>query len=233
MKKVYIPTNEELICMKNDGLNIYTYLLNKTIESLIMEDILYEEEDMFEVSYNQFSEYPEIVYAIAKLYPERIKENDRAMNDTKLCMKLINSLQSKDKSIYGLDNMTQFSEDVLKDKNVIIETIKMLSTSIPKNPRYRFEYLGPNQVLDDIFAGEVNPDIISNDIVDSITSIEPAYYIKLKDRKDIINLHEKIKKSILRYSFRYGVNGQEYELTDERTKKLIRQLEIHKKNHHF
>ena len=46
MKKVYIPTEEELQKLNYLGIDTYKYLLSKTAETLIIEDIIYEEIDM-------------------------------------------------------------------------------------------------------------------------------------------------------------------------------------------
>ena len=238
MKQIYIPTQEELSCLKNAGGNTYKYILTKTIESVIMADVIYEEEDMFDVAYDKFSEYPEIIWAIAKLYPEKISEHDRAMNDTNLCMQIIPTLKQPDRRIYGLDMMTQFSDTVLQNPDVIKETINTLSVGLQDNPRYRFEYLGPNPVLDDLFACETNIDVISQDILDSITYIEPAYYAKLeemllKNAKESRNVYSLIIRSALRYSFRYGIKQSSFKPDVEKAKKLYRHLQEHKKNYQF
>ena len=239
MKKVYIPTMEEILCINNNiNGGAYNFLLNKTIEAMIMADVIYEEEDMFDVAYDKFPEYPEILYSIAKMYPEKIKEHERARNDIDLCVKLIPALKQQNKSIYGLDGMTQFSDSVLQNPNVIRQTIKTLSEQLQNNPRYRFEYFGPNQILDDIFARDINIDTIYPELAAAITYIEPAYFPKLyytlmKTKKNNQRLYYQLHDSVVNYSFRYGINGSGYKIEDEKTKKLIRHLDEHKNNYQF
>jgi len=41
MKKIYIPTTDELYELQSLGTNIHKYLISKVIETLIMEDTIY------------------------------------------------------------------------------------------------------------------------------------------------------------------------------------------------
>lgn len=237
MKKVYIPTPKDLRCMESVGIDIYSYLLNKTVESIIMVDIIYNKDDMFDIAYDTFYDYPEILYAIAKMYPEKIKDNKRARNDVDLCIKLIPNLKQQSTAIYGLDRIAQFSDTVLQNHDVINQVIRTLSKCIEYNPKYRFEYLEPNPILDKIFSGDIDIDL-SKELFDSITFIEPAYYTKLKDKilkenKDLRSLYDIVIRNALRYSFRYGISINCYEQKEERIKKLYRRLETHKAKYHF
>ena len=81
MKKVYIPTEEELQQLNYLGINPYNYLFSKVTETLIMEDIIYGEIDMLDTAYEQLSEFPEIIYAISRIYPEKIAPSVYARKD--------------------------------------------------------------------------------------------------------------------------------------------------------
>ena len=82
MKKVYIPTMDELYQMQDitDGHSIYKYILIKAIESLIIDGINYPNKGMLKSAYKYLRENPDIAYAICKLYPEEIKYSEYAKN---------------------------------------------------------------------------------------------------------------------------------------------------------
>ena len=246
MKKVYIPTTEELHYMQKMGLSMYHYLLSKTIESLVMADVIYEEEDMFEVAYDELPEYKEIIYAIAKMYPERISESEKARSDVKLCRKLILAFAKKHITLNELDKMRYFSEDTLRDNQVIIEIINTLSNNLHLDPRYRFQYAGPNDVLDKLFACETTIDTISNNTLDALICVEPAYLTKVsklfQNKKDIEELEKATIRGSIRYAGRYGINAHNYGRSknddiltnpNERVKKLIRVLDRHREYYKY
>lgn len=248
MKKVYIPTIEELSSMQENmkllDLRIYQYLLAKMIETLIMEDVMYEEIDMFEVAYDNFAEYPEIIYGIAKLYPERISESKKASNDADLCAKLIPNLIMQDKSIYGLDNLLQFSNDTLKNPEVIKKTINTLGGKLNTYPKYRFDYKEPNNLLDAIFSGEILEELseIDNELASSLSVIDPIYFIKmghiLSESKDTPEeLRTQFIKSYTSFIDRYVTKVYKNPKTlinpNEKSKKLVRYLNNHKKYYQF
>lgn len=236
MKKVYIPTEEELHKLENIGVNTYYYLLSKTIESIIMADVIYEEEDMFDVAYEEFSDYPQIIYSIAKMYPERIAESVRASNDMQLCKKIILTLVQNDRSIYGLDQMKYFQEEVLRDKEVISLIIDTLSCKLHTSPRYRFEYNSPNEVLDKIFACEVDTESMDEDTLGALSFIDPIYLAKTCDLIEDKEMAKKAKKSIIRYANIYGLNAHLIEYlkpnilveNNEKIKRMIRCLDRHR-----
>lgn len=239
MKKVYIPTEEELLVLQKSGINIYNYLLTKTIESIIMVDVIYEEEDMFEVAYECFSEYPQIIFSMANMYPERIKGSQTASNDIDLCIQLASSLKTQDKTIYGLDHTRSFSEDVLKNKAVISSIIMTLSQKLSLCPRYRFEYIGPNNALDEIFNCEIDTKNMSLDTLLALTFIDPIYFVKGNCLASNQELLELAKKAAIRYSKMYGVDACDLRyntnnlLANERVKKLIRHLDSHRQYYNF
>lgn len=191
MKKVYIPTQEELDDMKKmmqtPDYMIYQYLMAKTIETLIMEDIIYEEIDMFEVAYKQFLDYPEIKYGLAKLYPEKISTSKYASQDSNLCSKLVldwtsnHYINEKNHPIENLDNLTLFDDNVLQNPKVIESTIYALATNLHKYPKYRFTYQEPNALLDTIFSGEILEGCLRvGQIKAGLSNIDPIYNITIR-----------------------------------------------------
>ena len=153
MKKVYIPTEEELKQLNYLGINVYKYLFAKVTETLIMEDIIYEETDMLDVVYEQLTEFPEIKAAICRMYPEKIALSQYASKDIELCRLLSRKITRQDNTIYQLDTLAYFDQesDVVSDKIVIENTIKNLSEYLTASPRYRFDYKGPSILLDNLF----------------------------------------------------------------------------------
>lgn len=248
MKKVYIPTKEELYKLQSIGANIYKYMLIRTMEAIIIEDIVCDEHDMLEFTYDHLSEFPEIIQAIGRLYPERIQNCERAIKDVQLCRSIVEILPERNRTIYGLDNLVYFSENsnILFDKEVVLNTARELSDKLPYSPKYRFDYKEPNILLDDIFACELSNLYISKTSINDFSTIDPIYTIKLTNSEDIKNtkIRESMvfnaKRNMIKYVNRYGIQhsiGSEYEgkdilsNPDERVKKLIRTLEYHKKNY--
>ncbi len=239
--KVYIPTMEELEQLQIYGANVYNYIITKVTEMIIMEDIIYEEGDMFEII-NYLGEHPEIIYAIYKMYPGKIKESIIASKAPQLCSKLIERITREDKTIYGLDDiLLNFDKSVLFDKSVIKNTISFIANHIASCPKYRFDYLGPNELLDSIFGCELPLDKISPKSTDGLIIIDPIYSAKLDlkstGRKNS-ELSILLQRGMAIYTSRYGINesiGRQYQnkdiinKPDENVKRLIRCLEHHKK----
>lgn len=248
MKKVYIPSKDELYKLQSMGANIYKYLLIRTIEAIIIEDVLYEEHDMLEFVYDELSEFPEIIQAIGKLYPERIPNCKRAIHDIELCKSIITKLPEKNKAIYGLDNLVYYNDNpsVLFNSEIVLNTIEQLAKQLSHNPKYRFDYKEPNSLLDDIFACEISMSSISRESIDDLSLVDPIYSIKLnnqtnlEDKKIRDSIVSSLTRNIIIYGNRYGLDrniGMEYQRKDilknpdNRVKKLIRTLEYHKNNY--
>ena len=243
MKKVYIPTMDELYELQSLGVNVHKYLVAKSIEALIMEDTIYEEIDMLEVVYEHFSEFPEIIHTICRMYPERISDSTRALEDITLWRTLTNRIPKQDRTIYFLDDLKPLSENVISDSVIIENLSKFLADELLVTPRYRFDYKEPNILLDNIFACDLPIESISDNASSYLLSIDPIYSLKLglsqtnqreKISKDMLF---ELKRSITRYSVRYCLpTYDQYQnkdiLTnpDEKTKKLIRCIEYHKNN---
>jgi len=241
--KVYIPTMEELIELQKLGIDVYSYLVAKVTETIIMETRIYDEGDMFEIL-NYLGDHPEITYAICRIYPDMIKESIITSKDPKLCKQLIERISKEDKTIYKLDDiLMNFDESILFDEGIIKSTINFLSSHLSYCPKYRFDYQGPNELLDNIFSCELPVSKISHDSYDNIMIIDPIYSVKLgikpKSKKD----EEKyfaIKRAMAIYTGRYGISNlldERYQnkdiinKPDEKVKRLIKTLEYHKKNY--
>ena len=241
--KVYIPTMEELIELQKLGIDVYSYLVTKVTETIIMEDKVYDEGDMFEIL-DYLGPHPEIVYAICKLYPQKIGESIITSKDPNLCNKLISTIKKEDKTIYGLDDiLMKFDESILFDKEIIKNVVNFLSYHLSQCPKYRFDYMGPNILLDSIFSCELPKEKITSDSYVGLTTIDPIYCIKLGltfNKRKNENLNYLIQRGMLIYLNRYGLD--QYNLPnynqldiinkpDDNIKRLIKCLEYHKKNY--
>ena len=154
MKKVYMPTMDELYLMQDMGFDLYKYLLAKAVESLIMDVKVYGNGDksILQGAYKYLREHPEISCSICKLYPEEIMYSRYAESENRLCYDLINPRYNQDRSIYNLDNLSYFENGygVLNHMSIISKTISTLSEKLEVSPRYRFEYK-ESSLLNNIF----------------------------------------------------------------------------------
>lgn len=233
MKKVYIPTEEELHNLEKLGVNLYYYLVTKTIESMVMADVIYEEEDMFELAYDEFLDIPQIIYSIAKMYPERIIDSTKASNDIELCKKIIPTLVQNNTSVYGLDKIQNFNSIILENPEVMSSIIHTLVEQLSTSPKYRFEYNEPNNTLDKIFNGELNVQNMNFTTLKKLATIEPSYLTKVKNT---IILPEVVESAIKQYAKTYGIDAfgiRTSPLTsmvnnDDKIKRLTRRLNIHR-----
>lgn len=242
MKKIYIPTEEELYKMQemSNGSSLYQYLLAKVIEVLVLESKLEEsEKGILERTYKIFRENPEIAHGICRMYPEEINSSIVAKNDIQLCKYLIRS--KSDNSIYGLDNLAYFENGVQTANSVIETTLDILINKLPKTPKYRFEYKEPNTLLDKIFGCELNG-YIPNSIAIKLAAVEPAHAVKLNQLKQQFENTpgHTIDLPISNYVSVYGMGNQFYPEyyrhdiichPDDQVKRLIRCLNTHKRKY--
>lgn len=241
MKKTYIPTKYELLSLQTLKVDIYKYLLTKIIDALVLEDIVYKKRNMFETAYNRFPEFPEILLPLAKMYPERIKDCDRAASDIELCKKILKSSQGEDKSVYQLDNLSYFSQTKY-DADLIKMVAGILSNKLTAMPKYRFDYQEPNILLDAIFSCSLPRPYLDADTITTLIATDPAY---MAVHSDILQPGRKgnqslITMNLVRYLNRYSlVNAPNYyskqdivNAPDEKVKKLIRYLDHYKYNYH-
>lgn len=245
MKKVYIPTDDELYKMQeiSSGSTLYEYLLAKVIEVLVLKASLEgNEKGILERTYKCFREHPEIAYGICKMYPEEITTSITAQNDIALCRELIK--QTNDNSIYSLDSLSYFEQGVgvNHSKGVIDDTLDILLEKLPNTPKYRFEYKEPNTLLDDIFGCNLDNRFITHTRAIKLATIEPAYFVKLQSLKQQLENSpgHTIDFTINKYVSKYGMGKQVYPEyyrhdiicnPDKQVKRLIRCLHTHKKHY--
>ena len=254
MKKVYIPTMDELYQMQDitSGHSMYKYILIKAIESLIIDGINYPNKGILKSAYKYLRENPDIAYAICKLYPEEIKYSEYAKNDINLCLDILNREPNLESNIYSLDNLSHFENGigVLTNNGVIQTTANILSKELPNNPKYRFEYK-QNTLLDDIFDRKIQVEDLAYTFKKDFINIEPAYLLKLEPSK-LIKMEPNLRDSYINgqiskilfhaindYANRYGIQyglGREYYgqdiLTnqDEQVKRLFKCIKEHNKH---
>lgn len=236
MKKIYMPDERGLYQMQEviGGNNMYNYLLIKATEALIVDGINYPAKGILKNVYDYIKNDPAIVRMIGLLYPEEIKYSQVAMNDSQLCSMLLNDLE--DKSIYGLDNLSRFSDEVNYDTAVIDRTIATLDDKLIDMPRYRFEYV-ESPLLESIFSCDERIIARSEPMLYELAGIEPGYALQLKDK--CIDWKLMLLKGLTKYRERYGAfhySGSEYEFEtdiltnkDENVKRLVRTI-YHDKN---
>jgi len=236
MKKVYIPTDYEMQQLKYLGFSPYYYLLAKTVETLIMEDIIYEDIDMFDYIYEDLTDIKEVLYSIAQIYPEKIASSEIAAKDIDLCRMLMQKISHQrhiDNSIYQLDTLTYFNQesDIIKDSEIIKTVSSTLADRLTTNPRYRFEYKEPNALLDNIFSCELPYGNINSDTFGDLISIDPIYITKLgldlelEKRKISQNKGLEITRGIARYKNRYYIEQADTSNQQQKIKKLMKCLE--------
>ena len=181
MKKVFIPSMDDLYKMQDMHINILPYLYAKAIERLCIEYNNYPKMgSILRNEYKYLREDPVIAKAICMMYPSEIMYSDIVKYDAGLAMKLIS--EPKNNDIYRLDNISYFGNNL--DSNLLIqkEVIRILYNEIYSNPKYRFEYKNSN-ILDDITKKQLG-------------YIEPYYGL---DSDMLSNMME-------RYVNRYGID---------------------------
>lgn len=235
MKKIYMPTEPELYQMQEvlGGNHMYNYLLIKAVEALIVDGINYPAKGILKNAYEYLKNNPEIARMIGLLYPNEIESSQVAMNDSILCSMLLNGFE--DKSIYGLDNLSRFSNEVNYNPAIINQAITTLDDKLIDMPRYRFEYR-ESPLLESIFSCDTSI-LDFTSMHSELTGIEPGFALQLKDKS--IEWKGMLRKGLMKYYERYGImhsSGPEYEFgmdiltnKDENVKRLVRTI-YHDKN---
>lgn len=227
MKKVYMPSMEELYIMQDKGVNMYKYLLVKAIESIIM-DIKINQNYIIDstsiiknIDNRLIRENPYIEQAICTLYPEEIPYTSCAKHEPGLCLKLISEDYKQDNSIYNLDNLSYFGDGkyVFSNKTVITMALKILREKLPLMPQYRFEYK-QNKLLDDIFNCELQTGCFPQDHI-LLATIEPAYILKNTESEfnPLLGKNAHINYYINDYAKRYGIAN--YECNEYENKDIL------------
>jgi hypothetical protein len=242
MKKVFMPSMDELYQMQDKGANIYKYIMIKAIESLVCNGLTYPSVGILKNAFNYLKEDPEIARAICTLYPEEMLYSSTARNDMELALRLMKANETRTS---GLDYLCMFDPSVLSNLTILREAILLLENELKVNPKYRFEYYGSDlrffkhgngRLLDAIFNREISydeimfmPNNLREKVIASLTNIEPAYVnnFGISEREK----QQYLSSGINNYADRYGVSadvGTEYVgmdiLTnpDQNVKRLLR-----------
>lgn len=216
MKKIFIPSMDDLYKMQDMHINILPYLYAKAIERLCVEYNNYPKMgSILRNEYKYLREDPVIAKAICMMYPNEVIYSDVVKYDTDLAMKLIG--EPKNNDIYRLDNLSYFGNNL--DSNLLIqrEVINILYNELTNNPKYRFEYRD-SRLLDDIFMGRFDTTLFLDDMAkEQLGYIEPYYGI---DSDMLCNM---MKRYVNRYGIGYENNDGDI-LTNQTTevKRLFR-----------
>ena len=216
MKKVFIPSMDDLYKMQDMNVNILPYLYAKAIERLCVEYNNYPKMgSILRNEYKYLREDPVIAKAICMMYPNEVIYSDIVKYDTDLAMKLIG--EPKNNDIYRLDNLSYFGNNL--DGNLLIqrEVINILYNELTNNPKYRFEYRD-SKLLDDIFMGRFDTTLFLDDMAkEQLGYIEPYYGL---DSDMLCNM---MKNYVNIYGIRYENNDGDI-LTNQTTevKRLFR-----------
>lgn len=235
MKKLYMPTMDELYSMQELGANVYKYLYAKAIEALVVEGVNYPNKGILKSSYTYLREDEAIAHGVCMMFPEEIAYSEVVKYDPVLCQRLISEEQS---NLDRLDNLSHFSRSVLSNINIVREVIEVLARELKDNPKYRFTYKD-NALLDNIFARRTDGFFMwanfGGEILESLSIIEPAYLVDGRFSCD----GQEIQSSVDKYGARYDLPinfGMEYEDIDilsnqpAEVKRLIRCINSNKKN---
>lgn len=216
MKKVFIPSMDDLYKMQDMHVNILPYLYAKAIERLCVEYSNYPKMgSILRNEYKYLREDPVIAKAICMMYPNEVIYSDVVKYDTDLAMKLIG--EPKNNDICRLDNLSYFGNNL--DGNLLIqrEVINILYNELTNNPKYRFEYRD-SKLLDDIFMGRFDTTLFLDDMAkEQLGYIEPYYGL---DSDMLCNM---MNRYVNRYGIRYENNDGDI-LTNQTTevKRLFR-----------
>ena len=235
MKKVFMPSMDELYQMQEYNVNIYKYILVKAIESLICNGLNYPSKGIFANAPKYLRENPDIARAVCVMYPDEMLFSEYARNDIDLAIRLIDSIEERKTN---LDHLCKLDKNVLENPRILEKAILLLEKELIENSKYRFEYAGMDlrflnkgagRLLDDIFSRKLSEKELMflmgksrQDVVRALINIEPAYAISLPleyfsmyptyipDSSDISTM---LGRGINNYADRYGVSmsiGNEY-----------------------
>ena len=175
MKKIYMPSMDELYQMQDMGANVYKYLVAKLIESIAMMRTNSGKGDVLLEVYKYLREDPNIVFPICLMYPDEVRNSEIAKSDVKLCLEL---LGKEPRTACNLDILANFDSSVQTNNLVLRNVIIKLEEELRNNPRYRFEYRN-NILIDRILNRELTEaNIIScrDEEILSLLKIEPTYW---------------------------------------------------------
>ena len=204
MKKVFVPSIDELYKMQDMGVNVYKYLLVKAIETLAVDGINYPNKGMLKSAYKYLREDPYIASSICMMYPEEIKYSEAASTDINLCLGL---LEERSVTKCRLDYLSKFDSTVLYNNLVLANVVVVLEQELKHNPKYRFEYQD-NELLRMIFQREISGVDITSFYTDKLLNIEPAYGLSLDNwhfKNDRYDRVSRLSAAINNYADTYGI----------------------------
>lgn len=232
MKHVFMPDIASLKKMQETGADIYSYILIKTIETLIVGGVNYSHKEILnpDHTYQYLLQDPDIVIPICRLYPELIVEFSYAQNDPGLCLDILT--KDVNSNSCQLDNLTYFTKETTCENAQIVKfVVNALMEELIKNPKYRFTYHDPyrisGSIFDDIFSTEIlNSNVYrfifnsteKENILHKLAMIDPFYAIMLND--EILNAnktyystlaltqHSLLQESMKVYKERYGIKSE-------------------------
>lgn len=225
MKKIYIPTYEELITIESyKNASVYKYILAKVVEKLLSTNTYINAMDA------SLREIKELTNAICYIYPQEIRLQAPNAKDKQLCMHLLDKHPSD--KIHNLDNLARFDNDVLLDYGITIQVIDILYKELSHNPAYRFTYQ-ENSLLNDIFTA--NHERFANlptITLSKLIEIEPIYGLRYPNQTKVAD-NTRLAVAIDEYTSKYGISyaiGREYigkdivNNPDNKVKTLIKYL---------
>lgn len=245
MKKVFMPSMDELYKMQDMGADIKLYLYAKAIEALCIEYNNYPKKgSILKNEFKYIRENEMLNHAICMMYPSEIEYSNVARYDTRLLQTLLEdtkyrSLSQTDRiisknDIYRLDNISRFT--TCTSEGVLPTVIDILAAELPINPKYRFEYRQStlNSILDDIFMGKIRladikycmSDIEKEKYLSLLAKIEPFYVMQRDDEETKkYYMRQAVVNYINRYGFDFTVNISKKDILtnqDTEVKRLFR-----------
>lgn len=243
-RTIYIPTDEDIsklqkIKASNDinKVDIYGYLVAKTIEKLINDYYFLRHKDI------PVTEIPEVIHGVCYVYHQEVYISEYAKYDADLCHSILN--QNIDPTISVLDELHPFAHSVQFNNKTISMVLDILDDKLKDNPKYRFIY-SESELLNAIFGVDYQEFLSQpyNNMV-KLIHIDPIYALKFDPRmlmSDIVYPNERIanyrlgvllEDGIRKFKQRYDLSeyvGYDYESEDmtnpqsEQVKKLIKFL---------
>lgn len=240
MKKVYMPSNDDLRELYSMGANINQYVKIKAAETIMAGGKNYPAKGMLNGCYQYLKDDPEIVRAVCYTYPKEIAHSEIAKYDVELLRRLLTKVPSK--SIHNIDYCHKFSESVKNNPLVIEQILSLLAREIYDSPEYRFEYQS-DETLDSIFDCQLNLRSIpclGIGTMMNLAAIEPAYIIALKnggfgdtyDNNEYSLIKSGFSSYVSRYGLQYNPNDRSFELDNQSSDmyRLIRMINRENKN---
>ena len=130
MKKIFVPSMEDLEKMRYLGANVYKYLLVKAIESTVAYGLENPKNgSILESVYKDMRSNFYIEEAVCHLYPEEVLHSKVVGDSVFLCLDMI---EEEKKNTSSLDRLSYFTDNVLGNGLVMQKTIMLLDEELKK-----------------------------------------------------------------------------------------------------